>query len=221
MDYTDLRVMLLNHLKDQAPTLDLHNSPQDKRVYHIADQDLRNYVVWLHRIQTGEDSNEYDIIAGSDLDPQETDDFVKMWTIKWLKKWRERTKLVLTPDDQMRYKTYMKEHRASRGHRLPEVLPPSILNEMSQSVSRTLIKLGEVCGTKILGQQLLDMEFRSKEWEKQRISGKMNTQDIINLTTAAKKRAKQMAYTHGPLIFIRIQDYKVREFRNHNNGKVN
>jgi len=64
----------------------------------------------------------------------------------------------------------------------------------------TLIRNAEICGTEILAEHLLKTEL-----------GKRNSQDGINnngqvlaVLNDAMRKAREMAHTTGPLIFVRI-----------------
>jgi hypothetical protein len=71
--------------------------------------------------------------------------------------------------------------------------------ELQEIVISTLIKNGEVCGTEILAENLLKMELGEKDAEnvneKERIFATLNN---------ALRKAREMAQSRGPLIFVKI-----------------
>jgi hypothetical protein len=71
--------------------------------------------------------------------------------------------------------------------------------ELLEIVEATLIKNGEICGTEILSENLLKMEL-----------GEKNTQllnekeQILRVLNNALRKAREMAQSRGPLIFVKI-----------------
>jgi hypothetical protein len=71
--------------------------------------------------------------------------------------------------------------------------------ELQEIVVATLIKNGEVCGTEILAENLLKMELGEKNLEK------VNEKERIFTTlNNALRKAREMAQSRGPLIFVKI-----------------
>jgi len=71
---------------------------------------------------------------------------------------------------------------------------------MIEILVSALIRNSEICGTEILAEHLLKTELAKK-----------NTQDNINnkeqmltILNDAMRKAREMAHTTGPLIFVRI-----------------
>jgi hypothetical protein len=66
-------------------------------------------------------------------------------------------------------------------------------------VVSTLVKNGEICGTEILSENLLKMELGEKSVEK--LSDKERIFTVVN---EALRKAREMAQSKGPLIFVKI-----------------
>jgi hypothetical protein len=71
--------------------------------------------------------------------------------------------------------------------------------ELQEVVVSTLIKNGEICGTEILAENLLKMELGERSLqnvgEKERVIATLNN---------ALRKAREMAQSRGPLIFVKI-----------------
>jgi len=204
MDYTDLRTMLLDRLVELEPNL--HLSGPDRGVYKLADEDLRNYICWLHN-----GDNEYDIVAGAGLSEEEAKEFVNMWTGQWWKKYKQRTKLVLTDNEFQKFTNTMKGSSSLKAEYL---LSQETLNEMRREIIRVLLNSGEICGTEVVANNLIIKEFRDRDFKKE-----LKVEEVVNVIVSLKRRAQQLAQTTGAFIFILPDKSKIREFRN--DGEVN
>jgi hypothetical protein len=63
----------------------------------------------------------------------------------------------------------------------------------------TLIKNGEICGTDILSENLLKMEFGEK-----RVKNLKDKERLFTVVNNALRKARGMAQSQGPLIFVKI-----------------
>jgi hypothetical protein len=71
--------------------------------------------------------------------------------------------------------------------------------ELQEVVVSTLIKNGEICGTEILAENLLKMELGEKNLQT------LNDKErIFNTLNNALRKAREMAQSKGPLIFVKI-----------------
>jgi len=74
--------------------------------------------------------------------------------------------------------------------------------ELTEMVVSTLVKNGEICGTEILSENLLKMEM-GELGEKSNPTIDENEQ-ILNVLNNALRKAREMAQSKGPLIFVKI-----------------
>jgi hypothetical protein len=70
---------------------------------------------------------------------------------------------------------------------------------MREVVTSTLIRNGEICGTSILAENLLKMELGKKK--KKHIN---EEEWVVNVVNNALRKARKLARSKGPLIFVRI-----------------
>ena len=70
---------------------------------------------------------------------------------------------------------------------------------MQEVVVATLIKNGEICGTEILSENLLKMEFGEK-----RVRNLKDNERTFTAVNNALRKARGMAQSQGPLIFVKI-----------------
>jgi hypothetical protein len=66
-------------------------------------------------------------------------------------------------------------------------------------VESTLIKNGEICGTEILSENLLKMELGDKN-----IQNLNDREQVITVVNNALRKARDMAQSRGPLIFVKV-----------------
>jgi hypothetical protein len=188
--------MLGEKLKDADPALDIMGS--DRKVLQVACQDFTNYLKF-HWNLIGKEANQCELVEKIDNlfkeDPAELNAFLTVWTGIWLKKWKERVKLLIGNQNANKWNKMSKT--------LTDVEPIwrkiEHKQELQEVVISTLIKNGEVCGTEILAENLLKMELGEKNV--QNISDKERLFTTLN---NALRKAREMAQSRGPLIFVKI-----------------
>ena len=113
----------------------------------------------------------------------------------WLKKWKERVKLLIGEQNSNKW------HRVLKNLDNAEPLWKNLAQkqELIEIVAATLIKNGEICGTEILSENLLKMELGEKR--AQNLSSKDRVFFVVN---NALRKARDMAQSKGPLIFVKI-----------------
>jgi hypothetical protein len=129
--------------------------------------------------------------------------YVKQFVHMWWKKWMERVKITFTQP-----KNAVDAMQAPQ----PEQFTPQERHEILNGVINQLFKLGECCCPSLMANNLFTMYLKqngNKQW---------TLAEKINLRTTLIKQAKQMAYTSGPLIWMRPNIKKLNtnlgEFRN-------
>jgi len=191
-----VEIMLGEKLKDADPALDIMGS--DRKVLQVACQDFTNYLKF-HWNLIGKEANQCELVEKIDTlfkeDPAELNAFLTVWTGIWLKKWKERVKLLIGNQNANKWNKMSKT--------LTDVEPMwrkiEHKQELQEVVISTLIKNGEVCGTEILAENLLKMELGEKSV--QNINDKERLFTTLN---NALRKAREMAQSRGPLIFVKI-----------------
>lgn len=91
-----IEVLLSEKLKDRNSMLDIFGS--DRKMLQIACQDLTNYLK-VHWSLIGKEANECDLVDKLERffneNPMELEEFINLWTGIWLKKWKQRVKLLI------------------------------------------------------------------------------------------------------------------------------
>jgi len=191
-----MEILLSEKLKDITPTLDVFGS--DRKVLQVACQDLTNYLK-VHWNLVGKEANECELVERLERffneNPSELEEFLSIWTGIWFKKWKERVKLLIGNENSNRWNKVTKTLSDA------EPLWKSLSNrqEMEEVVVSTLIKNGEICGTSILAENLLKTELgenKKKYWKEE--------ERVINITNNTLRKARELARSKGPLIFVKI-----------------
>lgn len=191
-----IELLLSEKLKNKNPLMDVFGS--DRKVLQIASKDLTNYLK-VHWDLVGKKANQCELVDKLEEiyneKPEELEDFIELWTGMWLKKWKERVKLLIGKKRSKRWK--------KAREKLKNVQPiwRNLPNreEMREVVAATLIKNGEICGTSILAENLLKMELgrcrkkypNQEEW-------------ITNAVNNTLKKSRRVAHSRGPLIFVKV-----------------
>jgi hypothetical protein len=188
--------LLAEKLRSRNPTLDF--SGPDRRILQIACQDLKNYLKVCWGL-VGREGSGQELLDRLELfywtEPKQLGEFLDLWSGMWLRKWRERVKLVAGDEEWRRWNGTAKNlHRG-------EQLWMNLANrgEMLDLVASTLVKNGEICGTSILAENLLKMELGENAGKY--MSGR---EEIVNVVNNVLRKARRLARSKGPLIFVRI-----------------
>jgi lipopolysaccharide biosynthesis glycosyltransferase len=191
-----LEVMLVERLKDADSNLDITGS--DRKVLQVACEDITNYLKF-HWNLIGNTANQCELVERLEQlfkeNPRELEEFLAVWTSMWFKKWKERVKLLIGEQHASKW------HRASKNLSNAEPLWKNLAHkqELREIVAATFIKNGEICGTEILSENLLKMELGEKR--AQCLSDKQCVFFILN---NALRKARDMAQSKGPLIFVKV-----------------
>jgi len=191
-----IEILLSEKFKEIDPTMDVFGS--DRKVLQIACQDLTNYLK-VHWNLIGKEANECELVEMLEKffneNPNELEEFLGIWTGIWLKKWKERVKLLIGNENSNRWNKVTKI--LSNAEPLWRKL--SNRQEMQELVTSTLIKNGEICGTSILAENLLKMELGEKSREY--LNEEEQAMNVINNTL---RKARELTRSKGPLIYVKI-----------------
>jgi CRISPR/Cas system CSM-associated protein Csm2 small subunit len=192
-----VEILLSDKLKDKNPMLDVLGS--DRKVLQIACQDLTNYLKF-HWNLVGKESSECELVEKLEKffneNPAELEEFLNVWTGMWLRKWNERVKLLIGNENSNRWNKVTKILNNAE----PLWNKLSDRHEMQEVVTSTLIKNGEICGTSILAENLLKMELGDEKKREYRSEG----EQVISVMNATLRKARELAQSNGPLIFVKI-----------------
>lgn len=191
-----IEILLSEKLKSKNPMLDIFGS--DRKVLQIASQDLTNYLK-VHWDLVGKEANECELVDKLEEfyneNPDELEEFINLWTGIWLKKWKERVKLLIGKEKAKRWS------KVTRILNKAEPLWRKLADrtEMQEIVTFTLIKNGEICGTSILAENLLKMEIGRNK--KKYIN---EEERVISVVNNSLRKARELARSKGPLIFVKV-----------------
>ncbi len=191
-----VEIVLTEKLRDADPALDVLGS--DRKVLQVACQDFTNYLKYQWEL-IGKEANNFELVEKMEQffkeNPAELESFLTVWVGIWLKKWKERVKLLIGNQNQNKWNKVAKT--LANAEPLWRTLEHK--QEIMELVVGTLIKNGEICGTEILSENLLKMELGEK------CSQCPNDQEqILSMLNSALRKAREMAQSKGPLIFVKI-----------------
>ena len=194
MNYVE--IILGEKLKDADPALDIMGS--DRKVLQVACQDFTNYLK-VHWNLIGKEANQCELIEKLEKlykeDTSELDAYLTVWAGIWFKKWKERVKLLIGNQNANKWSKMSKTLQDAE----PLWRKIEHKQELLEVVEATLIKNGEICGTEILSENLIKIEL-----------GERNLKDVSDQERAivtlnnSLRRAREMAQSRGPLIFVKI-----------------
>ena len=191
-----IEIMIGEKLKDADPALDILGS--DRKVLQVACQDFTNYLKF-HWNLIGKEANQCELVDRLETlfreDPSELGAFLTVWTGIWFKKWNERVKLLIGNQNAS------KLNKASKTLMNAEPLWKRMDNkqELQEVVVATLVKNGEICGTEILSENLLKIELGDKD-----VKYLSDKERVLTIVNNALRKAREMAQSKGPLIFVKI-----------------
>jgi len=190
--------LLYKSLGNRNPHLDLWGS--DRKVLYIAYQDLMNFLK-VHWGLVDKEANEVELkekINGYFCEkPQELEEFVHLWSGIWMKKWKERVKLILEKEDRQHWKKI--DRLLSKAEPMWRQLKNR--NQLKDLVIEALIKNGEICGTSILAEDMLKAELGLCAEKEAYIEERERLLDIVNNILG---KVRKISRSKGPLIFIKI-----------------
>ncbi len=194
MNFVEL--MIGEKLKEADPALDIMGS--DRKVLQVACQDLTNYLKF-HWNLMGKEANQCELVEKLENllkeDSSELEAFLTIWIGVWFKKWKERVKLLIGDQNANKWNKISKTISNAE----PIWKRMEHKQELQEIVITTLVKNGEICGTEILSENLLKMELGEK-----RVQEVSDQERVITVLNEALRKAREMAQSKGPLIFVKI-----------------
>ncbi len=191
-----VEIMLGEKLKDADPALDVLGS--DHKVLQVACQDFTNYLKFYWNL-IGKEASQCELVEKLEKqfheNPAELEAFLTIWVGMWLKKWKERVKLLIGDQNQNKWSKVAK----TLSNAEPYWRKMERKQELTEIVVGTLLKNGEICGTEILAENLLKMELGEK-----RVQNLDNKERVFTIVNSALRKAREMSQSKGPLIFVKI-----------------
>ena len=191
-----LEIMIGEKLKDADPALDVTRS--DRKVLQVACQDFANFLKF-HWNLIGKEASQCELVEKLEKlfkeEPAELEEFLAVWIGIWLKKWKQRVKLLIGQRNANNWR------KVSVKLRNAESLWKKVerKQEIQEIVMATLVRNGEICGTEILSENLLKMELGGK-----RVKHLRDSERLFTAVNNALRKARGMAQSQGPLIFVKI-----------------
>jgi hypothetical protein len=190
-----IEMMIGEKLSDAELSLDVTGS--DRKVLQVACKDFTNYLK-VHWNLIGKEANQCELVKNIEKQiqekPVELENFLTLWTNMWLKKWKERVKLLIGNQKHVELQVFEELKNAE-----PYWKKIGRKQELTELVVCTLIKNGEICGTEIVAESLLKGELCVKHIQK--LGDKERAFNIIN---NALQKARKISRNKGPLIFVKI-----------------
>jgi hypothetical protein len=191
-----LEIMVGEKLKEADSALDVTGS--DRKVLQVACQDFTNFLKY-HWDLIGKKASQCELVEKLEKlfkeNPNELEEFLTVWIGIWLKKWKERVKLLIGNQNANKWKKVTKTLKNAQ--QFWEKVERK--QEVQEVVVATLIKNGEICGTEILSENLLKMELGEK-----RMKHLKDTERLFTAVNSSLRKAREMAQSKGPLIFVKI-----------------
>lgn len=192
-----VEIILTEKLKEADPALDILGS--DRKVLQVACQDFTNYLK-NHWNLVGKEINNWELADKIEQffkeNPIELENYLAIWTGIWLKKWKERVKLLIGNQNPNKWNKISKTLTDAE----PLWRKLNYKQQIMEIVVSTLVKNGEICGTEILAENILKLELGEKK-NQFKLNEKEQTLNILN---NALRKARDMAQSKGPLIFVKI-----------------
>ncbi|TET65524.1 hypothetical protein E3J49_01525 [Candidatus Bathyarchaeota archaeon] len=191
-----IEMLLSEKLKSKNPMLDIFGS--DRKVLQIACEDLTSYLK-VHWNLMATEASECELVDKLEEfyneSPDELEEFIDLWTGMWLKKWKERVKLLIGKDKTRRW------NKVTEILKKAEPLWRKLADrrEIQDVIISKLIRNAEICGTLILAENLLKMELGR---DKTRYTSE--EEQILNVVNNALRKAGELVRSKGPLIFVKV-----------------
>jgi hypothetical protein len=189
-----LETLISKKMKKAEPTLDILGA--DLKILQVACQDFTDYFKFTFK-STEQCSDNLTVDKIENImkkDPSELDSFLTIWTAMWIKKWKQRVKLLFASKNQ---EDFGKSSTTPNG--LPTWATLSCKHEMIDIMVSALLGNAEICGTRILAENILKMEVDK------RTNLDLNSKEqLLSVLNNSLRKAREMAQGIGPLIYVRV-----------------
>jgi hypothetical protein len=185
-----LEALIADKIRKMDSTLDLQGS--DRKLFKLACQDFANYIK-----HSGKSADKFHFEEKRENFQKkklpELEAFLTIWTAAWMRKWQERVKLFVGNQSKGDFNDCQKSLEKAQ----PAWETLDCKEELLDIVQSALIKNGEVCGTQILAEHAVKMELAKDDLE-------FDNGKTVEFLNNVMRRARLIAQTSGPLMFIEI-----------------
>ena len=194
----NIQMLLSKKVKEAEPTLDVSGS--DRKILQVACQDFTNYLK-VHWNLTGKEESNLELTEKIEQfykkDCVEFEEFLAIWVGMWLKKWKQRVKLIIGNQPSIQDKLDLASKIAPDVDILWRKLEGKQL--ITELVVFTLIKNAEICGTELIAENLLKTELHKNA--NLDISNKGQVVALLNNTL---RSARALSQNVGPIVFVKV-----------------
>lgn len=191
----EMEKILRKKIQEAEPSLDVLGA--DYKVLQIATQDLANYLRFINHVEketiasTNPDVRE----LSPNVDAEEIESFLTVWVSMWLSKWKQRSSLLIGKNAKAEC------GKAAQPAINVEPLWLSIASreEMVELVASVLIKNSEICGTRLIAENILKTQLSKKS-----DLDVNNREQLFAFLNGALRKAHAIAETTGPIVMIRV-----------------
>ena len=191
-----IETMLSKKIEEAEPSLNLQGA--DRKVLQVAIQDFTNYL----NFNSNYENKETNILDQArqmeqlrEEDSVEFDSFLSVWSSMWLKKWKQRINLLI--GKQSAKETSKNPEKDTKDESLWTKL--ECKEEIIGIVVSALIKNAEICGTRVIAENIVKMETCKRS--NQDINSK---EQVLKILNNALRRAREITQITGPLIAIKV-----------------
>jgi hypothetical protein len=188
--------MLSKKIEEAEPSLDLQGA--DRKVLQVAIQDFTNYLNFSSNFEKKE-TNILDQAKQMEQlreeNSAEFDSSLSIWSGIWIRKWKQRINLLI--GKQSEKETSKAPENVSKNESLWTKL--ECKEEIIAIVVSALIKNAEICGTRVIAENIVKMETCKRS--SQDINSK---EQVLKILDNSLRRAREITQITGPLIAIKV-----------------
>lgn len=190
-----IETIISKKMKEADPAMETEGA--DRKIPQTAYHDFINYLKFTWKLDEKTDNSETveKITKLFNEEREEAEAFLTVWTGMWLKKWKQRVKIILgnqkqeTPTGKVDASNSSEEQWKGLENK----------QEMIEIIVSALIKNGEICGTQILAENILKTEAGKTK------NPELNSKEqILSVLNSSLRRARDIANNRGPLIFVKV-----------------
>jgi hypothetical protein len=193
---SDIEATIAGKIVESDPALDIQGS--DRKMLKIAHQDFINYAKFVFGPSGAKTNNREvakKIARFLENDHAEVEAFVGIWAGLWLKKWRQRVKLVL----DVQNKASPAETSKSKPTKQASLEELENEPEAIAMIVSALIRNAEICGTEIMAENLLKVELMMTKG-----LSLSKEERFFAVVTGALKYAHELVSCSSPMIFVKV-----------------
>jgi hypothetical protein len=185
-----IETILAKKIKEAEQSLDINRA--DRKVIQVANQDFLNYLNFNTDFLDFKTNTNTKLCRFNKTDHVEVEAFLAVWSGIWLKKWRQRVNLFIGEQN--------KNERQEAGGRTRSVHSAlSCRKEIVELVIHSLIKNTEICGTRIIAENIVDTE--TDKFSSEDLSDQEKALAVLN---SSLRKVREISLKVGPLITVKV-----------------